>query len=99
MIDMIISKDFACMRRQLIDLMKEKRYFQCDICTGNYKINCDITNIVCPPEKAFDFFTVYFGDKCFVRQISESDDVRLKLGIYGLEEKNCVAYLILSAKL
>lgn len=78
MIDRIISKDFACMRRQLISLMQEKRYFQCDICTGNYKINCDTTNIVCPPEKAFDFFTVYFGDKCFVRQITESDDGAIK---------------------
>lgn len=78
MIDRIISKDFACMRKQLIDLMKEKRYFQCDICTGNYKVNCDITHSICPPEKAFDFFTVYFGDKCFVRQVAESDDGAIK---------------------
>jgi hypothetical protein len=78
MIKNIVSKDFACMRQQLISLMKEKRYFQCDICTGNYKIDCDTTNIVCPPEKAFDFFAVYFGDKCFVRQVSESDDGAIK---------------------
>lgn len=78
MIEKIISKDFACMRQQIIGLMKEKRYFQCDVCTGNFKIACDETNIVCPPEKAFDFFAVYFGDKCFVRQVSESDDGAIK---------------------
>lgn len=78
MIERIISKDFACMRQQIIGLMKEKRYFQCDVCTGNFKIACDETHIVCPPEKAFDFFAVYFGDKCFVRQVSESDDGAIK---------------------
>ena len=66
MIDRIIAQDLAELRTKILDIMSENKYFQCDICTGNYKVTCGNTDIVCPPEQAFDYFNIYFGDKCMV---------------------------------
>ena len=66
MIDRIIAQDLAELRLKILEIMTAKKYFQCDICTGNYKVTCGDTDIVCPPEQAFDFFNVYFGDKCMI---------------------------------
>lgn len=76
MIEDILAKDLADLRKKLIDIMAEQRYFQCDVCTGNYKVTCDDTDIVCPPEQAFDYFMIYFGDKCFVAREKKTDKVR-----------------------
>ena len=66
MIDHIVAKDLAELRIKILDVMKANKYFQCDICTGNYKVTCGDTDVVCPPEQAFDFFNIYFGDKCLI---------------------------------
>lgn len=66
MIDRIIAQDLAGLRLKILEIMKENKYFQCDICTGNYKVTCGDTDIICPPEQAFDYFNIYFGDKCLI---------------------------------
>ena len=66
MIEEITAKDLAELRKKLIDIMYERRYFQCDVCTGNFKVSCDGTSTICSPDQAFDYFMVFFGDKCFL---------------------------------
>lgn len=78
----IVASDLAGLRLTLIDMMKQCRYFECDICTGNFRINCEspTQNLVCDPVKAFDYFVIYFGDKCFLKKtVSTGDGVRSKI--------------------
>ena len=74
MIEHVIAKDLAGLRLKLLDVITKNKYFQCDVCTGNFKVTCGDTDIVCGPEQAFDFFSVYFGDKCLILTNTESSD-------------------------
>lgn len=74
MIKHIVAEDLANLRVKLLDVIKREKYFQCDVCTGNYKINCGDIDMVCTPEKAFDYFAVFFGDKCLIRTETTASD-------------------------
>ena len=74
MVEKIVAQDLAELRKKLLEVLKTKKYFQYDICTGNFKITCDDIDMVCGPEQAMDFFTVYFGDKCHVCSTTTGND-------------------------
>lgn len=91
MVEHIVAKDLAGLRLKLLDVIKKNKYFQCDVCTGNFKVTCGETDIVCTPDKAFDYFTIYFGDKCLIQSTYTGTDGQTKQKTSGVSRENLKA--------